>query len=1006
MTDPLGAAALREAALTAWRASPARLREDANSEEDHARGGYRDRVVVELAQNAADAAGTDGRLLLRLVPGPRPLLLAANTGTPLDSRGLASLATLRASAKSGAGPTSARVGRFGVGFAAVRSVSDEIAVLTDGGSAHFSLGGAAALLAAEPALDGVVASRRGALPALRLPFAGPGSVGEAALTGPDAPMLGDPWDTVVVLELRDDAAVSQVAAQLEAVDDGLLLALPGLVRVTIEQPGSVREIAGVRDRWIVATATGEFSPAALADRPTEEQERRGWQLSWAVRRDGVTVSGPVHAPTPTDEPCTVPAMLVGTFPLDPSRRHVVPGAATDLLVQRSGEVWARLLLDCRDERAAGRAAPDPLDLLPRAWPAGALDGAVRDALLAATRSTPVLSTAGDGRGIAPRDAAVLAAPWTSDRAALDVLGAWDASLVRLDDTHRDLVRLLGLRVVAMAEIAEQLPAAEPAWLRRVYDLFSGATGDSLADLAAVPVPLRDGRVVHGARGLVIVDGDVPAPVLDALAGAGLRIVDPEAAHPVLERLGAERADASALARHPLLRGWVLGEEGEDERAATEVLLGLLGAAREAGRRPDPEPWWGEALLEAEDGDAVPARGLTLPGTDAAEWFDEEVLPRVAPWLVDRWGELLTEVGVLRGPATVRADDPVVTEALDGWAEYLDELGAPREGEELLAVADLDALRPEAWGAVLLALADGSWSEVLRPVLREDGGRSPSYTAWWLRTRAPLGLGAPFALPGVHAQGAARLLGPPPRAVSAVAELLAAQGAGPAPVAAPGALELLRALGGVWSTAELDAEGWVELCEGLEVGATCEHAVAVDLWRSLARVAAGKDPVDEISRLPALVADGPSRQARVVAAEEAAVVDPMWAQLDACLPAIVVPAGEVERAARALDLDTGADRARGRVTSSGTRVPTPPVLLDLIPGLPPTWLEHEELRVDGEPVDWWVSEGQVHASTTDGLACGTALLAGWAQRDRIARLLHDPSALTAVLLDRAGDPLGA
>jgi hypothetical protein len=40
--------------LDAWAASPARFREDA--EEDYALGGYRDRGVVELAQNAADAA--------------------------------------------------------------------------------------------------------------------------------------------------------------------------------------------------------------------------------------------------------------------------------------------------------------------------------------------------------------------------------------------------------------------------------------------------------------------------------------------------------------------------------------------------------------------------------------------------------------------------------------------------------------------------------------------------------------------------------------------------------------------------------------------------------------------------------------------------------------------------------------------------------------------------------------------------------------------------------------
>lgn len=54
--DPFGTARLRRGVLDAWGAGPARFREDANAEEDLALGGYRDRLVVELAQNAADAA--------------------------------------------------------------------------------------------------------------------------------------------------------------------------------------------------------------------------------------------------------------------------------------------------------------------------------------------------------------------------------------------------------------------------------------------------------------------------------------------------------------------------------------------------------------------------------------------------------------------------------------------------------------------------------------------------------------------------------------------------------------------------------------------------------------------------------------------------------------------------------------------------------------------------------------------------------------------------------------
>ena len=99
LADPFDTAGLRARVLDAWAASPSRFREDANAEEDYALGGYRDRVVVELAQNAADAAvrgGVPGRLRLTLRDG---VLTAANTGAPLDAAGVEALSTLRASSK-------------------------------------------------------------------------------------------------------------------------------------------------------------------------------------------------------------------------------------------------------------------------------------------------------------------------------------------------------------------------------------------------------------------------------------------------------------------------------------------------------------------------------------------------------------------------------------------------------------------------------------------------------------------------------------------------------------------------------------------------------------------------------------------------------------------------------------------------------------------------------------------------------------------------------------------
>ena len=219
--DPFGTARLRRGVLDAWATSPARFREDANAEEDLVLGGYRDRLVVELAQNAADAAaraGVPGRLRLTLRDG---VLFAANTGAPLDAAGVESLATLRASAKRDT--DQGAVGRFGVGFSAVLAVTDEPAVVGRHGGVRWSLGEARVLAADtarhSPGLGDEIRRRDGHVPLLRLPFAAEG-------TAPD------PYDTVVILPLRDAAAGDLAERLLTAVDDALLLALPGLEAVS------------------------------------------------------------------------------------------------------------------------------------------------------------------------------------------------------------------------------------------------------------------------------------------------------------------------------------------------------------------------------------------------------------------------------------------------------------------------------------------------------------------------------------------------------------------------------------------------------------------------------------------------------------------------------------------------------------------------------------------------------------------------------------------------------
>ncbi len=799
------------------------------------------------------------------------------------------------------------------------------------------------------------------------------------------------------LQLRDEDAVAEVRAQLADVDDALLLALPGLGSVQVDVDGDARTVSDVVDRWVVVTATGELDPALLAERPVEEREHRGWRLTWAVPRDGRSgVSAVVHAPTRTDDASTVPALLIGTFPLDPGRRRVTAGPVTDALVALAGELWPELAMACRRAREAagpgdgdptGGLAPDPLDLLPTGFPAGALDAALREVVLAATRSAAVLPTAHGW--MAPADAVMLAPPWDATDAPR-VLGRWFDHLAILPPTRREVARALGVAVVGLGELVEQLPASEPGRLREVYALLATSDGVGSADLdelGSAPVPLRDGRVVHGARGAVLVD-DVPdsaAAALDTLVAWGLRVVHPDAAHPVLERLGAQRVDAAALTLNPMLRDRVL--DGDEDAAA--VLCDLVAAAPTV----TGPSWWSEVLLPAADGEPVPARELVLPDSPAADWFDPDVLPCVDGAAVTRWGDALVRVGVRAGLVVEQVDE-LVADAIEDWPEYLAQTGAADDGE-LLAVADLDAVAN--WPAVLAALAGSGGSQgrrdVLAPVRDDDGRPIPSYVAWRLRREPALGGGRPFALPGAdRGAGVMAHLPAVPPALAALASVGSADA-------------LLVAVGGVGAAENLSGGDWLALLDDLDERAEVPLGLAVDCWRALGRLAAWDDARADAGPDLADLADAAvlpgwdGRRAVALPAEELAAADPMWRRHPGVWPVLPTPFGS--GLAEALDLEAAPERAAGRVAGDGEERAVPAGVLGLVPGVPATYRHHERLVVDGHELEWWVVRGVLHASRA-GLAEGLAALAGWTHRHRFAAVLADPGAVAPALLDLAGE----
>lgn len=1003
--DVFGTRSVRERVLGTWRSDPARLREDANTEEDHARGYYRDRVVVELAQNAADAAarsGTPGRVLFRLT-GAR--LVVANTGAPLDAAGVVSMAAMRASASRDDRSGAALVGRFGVGFAAVRSVADRVLVASGAGAVEFSADRTRdALAGLGPVLAAEVARREGSLPALRLPFEADGR-----------PEPG--YDTTVTLDLRDDDAVDAVRAQLGAVDDPLLLALPALAEIVVADAdaGRLRRVADLDQRWRRVTATGELAPDLLADRPVEDRGRRGWRITWAVPRtpgddDPAALlsgsTGPasawsrvVHAPTPTDDPLDLPALLIATLQLDPTRRHVARGAATDAVLGLAAELYARL----------AEESGDPLALVPTGLPAGDLDRDLRTLLIDRLTRTALLRPA-DGDPLPSSRALGLIGENAAELAG--ALASWFPSLVVVPPSRIAAARLLGVDLREAADLIEDLPATtdDPDRWHRLYSALAGPVADprTREALGTLPVPLADGRVVRGARGLLLPGAEVDAAPLTRL---GLRLIDPRAAHPVLERLGAVPAGPETLLDHPAVRQAAWDSAEDDEDTAEQVAAAVLGLLRVAGAdgrdgRPVPVERAVFGLLTVRDADGLgaPAHGLVLPGSLAADLLDPRVLGEVGADEVDRWGPgALTAAGVRSGLVVLRAEDrltgdgpedeadELLAEQLDGWAGYRDALaellGDGIGLDPLLAVADLDAVHPDRWARALHAIArPGPTRDALLDPVRSGGASAPGYTLWWLRRRSGLGLDRPFAAPeadpDVHG-----LLPPAP-------DLLA--GLDPT---------VLRALGAVDHADQIPAADWEQVLRGVaRVGEALPVRWASAVWSALAATAE-EHPVE---LLPALVA---TDRVVLVHAEDAAVApSPMWWQrtdLAAMVP--VVGGADPVALAGALDLPLCTELADGTVDDpeDGALAATPDAVRDLLPGAPFSWLEHEDLRVDGAPVDWWVDgEGPtatVHATHLAGLARALAQAAGrWSDRHTAELLLTDPVRAAELAVERVAD----
>ena len=143
--------------LESYRARPALVTEHADSEDETARGGAADRLLLHLVRNSAGAlldAPKGQSILVRLTEN---CLYCADDGSPIDEDGLAGLALARMSNARDA----PAIGRFGSGFESTLRVSDAPEFYSRPASLRFDR------KHAEDRISKVAPAKR--YPALRLP---------------------------------------------------------------------------------------------------------------------------------------------------------------------------------------------------------------------------------------------------------------------------------------------------------------------------------------------------------------------------------------------------------------------------------------------------------------------------------------------------------------------------------------------------------------------------------------------------------------------------------------------------------------------------------------------------------------------------------------------------------------------------------------------------------------------------------------------------------------------
>ncbi len=331
-------------------------------------GGYGHRQLYELIQNGADAllrAGAMGRIEVVLTSDA---VYCANEGAPIDADGVVAMLGSHNSKKRGD-----EIGRFGLGFKSVLSVTSNPEVYSRTGSFRFSAARAKVLI--NQRVPGVERT-----PVLRV-----AAPVDPLLSFVDDPVLGAmaEWASTIIklprdVGIADGASDVDLAQQVFDFKSEFLLFCPHVTtlvltdaeagmkaadrrELTLEKDGTYLML-GAEDNlsaWRVFSRAHVLSDAVKPD-SDEEASRDEVQLSWAIRTPPSRQRGEFWAYFPTEDRTTLNGIINAPWKTNEDRQNLLRGDYNRELISASAELVADTL--------SGLASPDDpgcaLDLLP------------------------------------------------------------------------------------------------------------------------------------------------------------------------------------------------------------------------------------------------------------------------------------------------------------------------------------------------------------------------------------------------------------------------------------------------------------------------------------------------------------------------------------------------------------------------------------------------------------------------------------------------------------------